>query len=87
MHKMKQAAGQRGRIVGAGYDVPGIDVGFGELLVQLARGVLVLEPMVSARADTLHADWLRWEEDRIPQEGDPGSGDERFQEPGPIMPS
>jgi hypothetical protein len=82
MHKMKQAAGQRGRIIGAGYDVPGIDVGFGELLVHLARGVLVLEPMVSTRADTLHADWLRWEEDRIVQEGDPGSGDERFQEPG-----
>lgn len=82
MHKMKQVAGQRGGIIDAGYNVPRIDVSLGELLVHLARGFLVLETMVSAGTDTLQADWLRWEEDRVVQEGNPGSGTERLQEPG-----
>ena len=82
MHEMNQAAGQRGGIVGAGYDVPGIDVSPGELMVHVTGGLLVVETMISAGADTLQAHWLRWEEDRVVQEGNPGSGAERLQEPG-----
>jgi hypothetical protein len=74
VHKMNQAAGQRGGIIGAGYDVPGIDVSPRELLVHVTGGLLVLETMISAGTDTLQADWLRWEEDRVVQEGNPGRG-------------
>ena len=40
MHNMKQAVGQRGGIIGAGYDIPGIDVSPGERLVHVTGGLL-----------------------------------------------
>jgi hypothetical protein len=46
VHKVEQAARQRGGIIGAGYDVPGIDVSLGELLVHVTGGLLVRETMI-----------------------------------------
>jgi hypothetical protein len=55
MHEVKEAPGQRGGVIGAGYDMPRIDVSRGELLVHVTSGVLVLETMIGAGADTLEA--------------------------------
>jgi hypothetical protein len=55
MHEMKEAPGQRGGVIGADYDMLRIDISRGELLVHATGGLLVLETMIGAGADTLQA--------------------------------
>lgn len=81
MHQVKKATGQLRGIIGTRCHVSRIDISPGELLVHMAGGLLVLETVIGARADTLQADWLGWQEDHIVQEGEPGSGAEGLQEP------
>lgn len=81
MHKVKDVAGQRPCFVGAGYDVLRVDVSGGELLVHVMGGLLVLETVIGAEANTLQANSLRRQQDGVVQEGHPSSDAECPQEP------
>jgi hypothetical protein len=62
--------------------VLGVDVCLGELLVHLTGGGQVPETVIGAAPDTLQADWLGREQDRVVQERKPRGGGEGLQEPG-----
>ena len=48
----------------------------------MTGGGQVPETVIGAAPDTLQADWLRWEQDRVVQERKPRGGGEGLQEPG-----
>ena len=82
MHQIEELAGQYSGGIGAGDHVPEIDVSRGELPVHVPSRLLVCETVIRTGADALQADRLRWQQDRIVQDGNPGSDAESLQEPG-----